>query len=113
MRPRAHTLFDNFLAPECAPSSPYTPEEGTIAWRSALDGYIVLEVYRRPNQTYGFRYRAWVAWRDAGGALNGHSWRRTEPEGLVTDEYETACRLAEEHAQSRGVELEPSWRPVV
>ena len=113
MRPRAHTLFDNFLAPECAPSSPYTPEEGTIAWRSALDGYIVLEVYRRPNQTYGFRYRAWVAWRDAGGAVNGHGWWRTEPEVLVADKYASACTIAERHAASKSLRLESAWTSVV
>jgi len=112
VRVRPHTLFDSGMAPERVPDEPYTPAAGTIASRAATDGLIVLEVYRRPCQTYGFRYVAWVAWRDAGGQAAGHGWWRTEREGLVTDEYQTACRVAEEHARANGVDLEPAWRPV-
>jgi hypothetical protein len=101
------------MAPECAPDSPYMPTDGTTAWRAATEGFIFVEVYQRATQTFGFRYVAWVAWRDAGGEAAGHGWWRTEQEGLVTDEYETACSVAETHARSKGVDLEPSWRSVV
>ena len=113
MKERSQTLIDPFMAPEFAPDSPYSPSDGTVAWRTATNGHIVLEVYQRANHTYGFRYTAWVAWRDAGGEARDHSWWQTEPEGLVTDEYDTACTVAERHAWSKGVELESPWRSVV
>src|SRR5438093_964783 len=113
MRAMSHSLFDPFMAPECVPDSPYTPTDRTTVWRAATDGLVFVEVYRRANRTFGFRYVAWVAWRDAGGEAVGHGWWRTEREGLVTDEYETACKVAEAHARSKGVDLEPAWRFVV
>jgi hypothetical protein len=73
-----------------------------------------VEVFRRGDASYGFRYQAWVAWRDAGGNARSHAWWQVQSdEGLFTDEYDTACTVAERHAASKGVQLEPAWRSVV
>jgi hypothetical protein len=113
MKPQPHTLFDPSMSPQQRPDEPYTPTAHTIAWKPAPDGLIVLEIYRRPGGAYGFRYLAWVAWRDAGGDVRRHTWWQTEPDGLLTDEYETACTVSEAHARECGVGLERVWRRVV
>jgi hypothetical protein len=102
------------MRPEVTPDREYQPSEGTVAWRPGADGNIVLEVFARGGTSYGFRYQAWVAWRDAGGYVRSHGWHRVESdEALFTDEYDTACTVAERHAWSKGIELGPVWRSVV
>jgi len=113
MGKRSHSLLDAFMTPERSPDSPYRAGEGTVAWRAADNGHVVMEIYRRANRTYGFRYMAWVAWRDAGGAVNGHGWWRLEPEVLVADEYALTCTTAERHAASNDLRLESAWTSIV
>jgi len=105
----SEVLIDAFLTP-VEPASPYTPSDGTVAYRVATHGNTVLEVYRRANQSLGFRYSVWVAWRDAGGEVRSHSWWQFEPDkGLITDDYHTACECAERHAESKGVAIQTLW----
>lgn len=111
---QAQSLFDSFLAPVVAPDQPYRPGERTVAWRRCTNGQIVVEVFQRSNDSFGFRYRAWVAWRDAGGEVHSHSWWEKHPEhALFTDELETARTIAEQHASAKGINLEPQWTSVV
>jgi hypothetical protein len=108
------TLIDPFLTPVIAPERPYSPTEGTVSWRPSVDGMIVLEVFRRTNGFFGFRYQAWVAWRDAGDEVQGHSWWKCEADdAYFADRFDTIREIAELHAQSKGVELDSVWRSVV
>ncbi len=103
-----HLLFDPSVAPELEPDS-YVPPADTVAWRSAQNGRVVVEIYRRSNGTYGCRYTVWVAWRDAGGNVRDHAWFTKEPYGLVVDRIDLAQALTETHARSNGVDLDPEW----
>jgi hypothetical protein len=104
------SLIDSFLTPMVAPSPDYMPGEHTVAWRLASNASIALEIFVRDDHTYGFRYAAWVAWRDAGGQVRSHGWWRIAPDsGLIADTVETSCRVAEQHAMSKQVEFELPW----
>ena len=105
----SHALFDSALAPVETPSEPHTCESDVVSCRSTRNGLVVQEVYRRANGLLGFRYVAWVAWRDAGNVPRSHAWQGISPdEALVTDEYPTVCEVAERHAVSKGLRF-PSW----
>ncbi len=104
-----HALFDSYLAPVEMPSEPHACESDVVSYRSTENGLVVQEVYRRPNGFLVFRYFAWVAWRDAGNIARSHAWHGISPdEALVTDEYRTACEVAERHAASKGLRF-ASW----
>jgi len=104
------TLINEFWAPEYAPPSPYAPDPDVVTWRHVEGLHVVLEVYRGADSFHRFRYRAWVAWRDAGGTARAHSWHFIGPdEGIITDDLEAACATATLQAVRRGLVLEPEW----
>src|SRR6185312_6811117 len=81
----AFYMIDASLLPVCDPG-PYTRGPGVVAWRYFNHGHYIQEVFRRAEGTYGFRYIAWVAWRDAGGEVREHGWYKLPGiEGLITD----------------------------
>ena len=105
----SHALFDSGLAPVEMPRDAHVCEPDVVGCRSTVDGLVAQEVYRRPNGLFGFRYFAWVAWRDAADVVRSHTWHRISPdEGFVTDEYPTACEVAQHHAVSKRLEF-PPW----
>ena len=60
-----------------------------------------------------YRYKAWVAWRDAGGSIRGHRWTTIAAEiDLEADSLWTAESAAESDAASRGLILVPEWRTI-
>lgn len=92
----SHTLFDAFLEPAVAPNESHSCGADVVACRGSADGLVNQEIYRRANGLFGFRYVAWVAWRDAGSTPRDHSWRAIDADqALVTDDYATACQVAE------------------
>jgi hypothetical protein len=77
-----------------------------MACRGTQDGSVVQEIYRRSSASIGFRYFAWVAWRNGGGHIENHGWYQIAPDqALVTDDYSSACEIADRHAKSKGLEL--------
>ena len=95
------------------PPAPYVPGPDVAYWRPSDDVRIVLEVFRHSNGAFGFRYRAWVDWRDAGGELRGCSWHELYPaESLFPDDPYEAQLTAEHHASSKRVPLGGGWRTV-
>lgn len=101
------------MAAEVDPDLPYRPRPGAVEWRATADNHVALEIIRRSDQSFGFRYVAWVAWRDAGNEVRSHSWWEVQPdESLFTDELETAREVSLRHARSRGLKFEPPWRLV-
>jgi hypothetical protein len=105
----SHALFNPGLAPIETPSEAHVCESGVVACRVTADGFVAQELYRHPNGLFGFRYFAWVAWRDADDEVRSHTWHRMNPdEGLITDVYPTACEVAEHHAVSKGLKF-PPW----
>ena len=102
----SHVLIDLFLAPVEPPSESHVCADDVIACRASEDGLVVQEIYRRNDAFLGFRYFAWVAWRDAGNTPRSHSWYEVSPDqALVTDDYSTAVQCAESHATSKGISL--------
>jgi hypothetical protein len=103
-------LIDDFLIPEIRPNILYSPKSDAIAWRKLNDGYIYLEIYRRSNGLYSFRYNAWVAWRDADSNVQSHNWHRIDPkDNLLTDQFEEATALAEHNAKQFGFLFSGIW----
>jgi hypothetical protein len=110
MEPTDRPFLDPFMAPERQPE-PYHPGADVVAWRPAANGNVVIEVFRRGDESYGYRYKAWVAWRDAGGEARDHSWWECHPvHALVSTEQDVACKIAMEDARTAGLEPENAWR---
>lgn len=108
----SQALFDSFLEPAIAPTEVHVCAADVVECRSSHDAMIVQEIYRRPNDTLGFRYIAWVAWRDAGDTPRSHSWHALDTDrALVTDVIDTVRAVADNHAASKGLNLAP-WSPL-
>lgn len=105
----SHTLFDSFLIPEQEPTSAYTPENCIALWAAATQYSVICEVYEKNSSLFGFRFQAWVAWRDAGNNVRSHDWYAIEPEGLLTDNVNEAIECATNYANSKGVLLSAKW----
>jgi hypothetical protein len=104
-----HKLFDEFMAPEIEPTKAYSSRSDVVTFKLAIPNSIVLEIYNKSGGTFGFRYQAWVAWRDAGESVRIHSWWEFEPAPLLTDRLEEAETIAEAHASSIGISLCQEW----
>ena len=100
------SIVSTSMAPTEAPTSAYASGPEVLAVAYVVGQPVVLEIFRRPSGTIGFRYSAWVAWRDADDIVRGHSWWQHEPaEAIVTDLILDAQRSAETFATSNGVEI--------
>ncbi|CAN7378513.1 hypothetical protein LJR066_002132 [Acidovorax sp. LjRoot66] len=103
------SLIDSFLAPDIA-ADRYTRSPDAVAYQISAEGSIAAEVFSRSDGTLGFRFMAWVAWRDAGGNARSHAWEAIHPNhGLVTDRIEVAQEEATRYAAARGVALQGNW----
>jgi len=103
-------LVDEFLRPEVEPNIQYEPEQDVVAWRELDHGKVFLEIFKRPNGHFGFRYSAWVAWRDAGDFVRSHSWHRIDPKDyLITDMISEAIELADNNAEKLGLSFTKDW----
>jgi hypothetical protein len=75
----ADSLLDPFWQPEIDPAQPAELPDDVVSFRAASNLHAGVELLRRSTGTFGFRYRAWVAWRDAGGAARRHSRHESNP----------------------------------
>ncbi|MDM4767191.1 hypothetical protein [Pelomonas sp. SE-A7] len=102
-------LLDDSLQP-VDPPDPYSRASDVISWRKSNDGSLVLEVFRRSSGLIGFRFHAWVGWRDAADEVRAHGWHDVEPSpALVTDDVPEARRLAEVSAADFSVVYAGEW----
>lgn len=104
-------LVDEFLAPESSPDQPYEPSKDVVSISIAANFPIVFEVFLRSNQNYGFRYSAWVAWRDAGGNVRSQSWWQAEPQVSIVGSVPEAQKSASEFAAAHGIKVGGLWEP--
>jgi len=102
-------LFGEFMTPEIEPTEAYSLNSDVVTYKLAIPSSIVLEIFKRSGGTYGFRYQAWVAWRDAGNSVYSHSWWDFQPTHLFVDRLEEAEMIAEAHASSIGISLSQEW----
>jgi len=107
-------LIDEFLRPQIAPEREYFPESDVVEWREINCGQIFLEIFKRRNGTFGYRYVAWVAWRDAGNAVRTHSWHVINAKDtLITDSLTDARHLAEDNAKRLGLFCSSGWKNAI
>jgi hypothetical protein len=93
-----------------APSSPYRPESDVVSFSASAQDAVVAEVFVRPEGTFGYRYSAWVAWRDAGDAIASESWHCFSlDESLITDSVSQAQAAVRSFLQRHGVEIQATW----
>lgn len=105
-----HKLFDSFLSPERPPERPYSPDSDVFSIRTANDISAIAEIYESSSGSYGFRFQAWVAWRDAGGVARSHSWYEINAkEALFTDRVAEAQCAADAYAAAIGISLIGDW----
>lgn len=106
----SHRLFDSFMNPEQPPDCSYTPDANVISVRAASEIPATAEIFQRSSGTYGFRFQAWVAWRDAGGAIRSHSWHEiVAKDPFFTDLVAEAQFAADAYAASTGITLAGIW----
>lgn len=105
-------LIDHFMKPAVAPSG-YEPASDVVSTLTFDDGLVVAEVYSRGSGsgTFGYRFSAWVAWRDAGGLVRSHSWWHPPSETTVADSISDAESSALHFATSKGLVSADRWRP--
>lgn len=103
------SLIDEFLAPETGPDSPYQPGADVVSLAAASGVPVIFEIFVRPGNTYGFRYSAWVGWRDAGGSVRNHSWWQAEPQVSILGSVHEAEAAAQAFASTQGVKGISSW----
>ena len=102
-------LIDEFLKPETEPDD-YKPEPDVITFRKLENGQVVIEVIKKNNKIFGFHYRAWVAWRDAGNEVRSHSWHTIEPkDNLLTDTASEAQKIANKSIIYYGLSPISEW----
>lgn len=108
-----HNLFDSSLQPERLPDCRYALSADVVCVREASDVPVIAEVFERAPGIFGFRFQAWVAWRDAGGQVRGHSWHAIDPkETLFTDDIAEAQLGAGSYSAAAGVALGGQWHVV-
>jgi hypothetical protein len=106
-------IVADFLKPETPPTQAYEPAANVVSWAELENGKVVLEIFRRGNGSFGYRYQAWVAWRDAGNAVRSHSWHKIEPRsGLITDDVTSARQIAAQGAADDGLSI-GEWKNAV
>ena len=104
-------LVDEFMKLEVPPTEVYSPLQNTILYKICDKKDIVLEIFRRKDSTFGFRYQAWVGWRDAGINIRNHSWTEIDSgSNIFTDNLEIVKKEAEANAKSKGVVLTSEWQ---
>ena len=107
-------LVADFLKPVIPPERQYSPAASIVSWRELDDGKIVLEVFKRDSGSFGYRYQAWVAWRDAGNSVRSHGWHQIQPKtALITDNHAEAQRLATQSAAENGLSFNGGWKSAV
>jgi hypothetical protein len=101
-------IFHPDLTPLTSPSRAYSAAADVSSYRVTSDGAVAQELFRRSDESFGFRYRAWVNFADAGGGAH-HTWHEFPPSpSLVTDSVSTARQEAEAHSEQSGLQFE-SW----
>ena len=106
----SYTLIDSSLQATCLPEVGYEPADDIASWSESSSPMLVAEIFARPEGTFGYRWSAWVAWRDAGHNVRAHSWHAfSPPTALVTDSLAEAQQQATSFFASNGFQLGP-WR---
>ena len=101
--------LDDFVKPEDAPEE-YIHDAEVVAWRELDNGKVILEVFWRTKEALGYRYQAWVAWRDAGNEIRDHSWFLINPrDTLINDSLPVTIALAEDDARTTGLQFTSEW----
>jgi hypothetical protein len=96
------------------PAEPYEPACDVVAWRISSDGCLLAEIYMRSNRTYGYRYNAWVVWRDASAEPRDHGWLDLGAiYGTITDQISVAKLNCDEESAGRGLYICKDWYDVV
>lgn len=106
------SLIDAFSRPETEPDSQYVSEPDAECFVRVVGEHLFLEVFRRQSGSFGFRFIAWVAWRDAGNEVRSHSWHAYEPPDSGVFDLHSAREAAESFAHSNGLVLQ-RWLPAV
>ena len=102
------SLVNENMRPECHPE-PYVADSQVASSRRYADGGVIAEVTRRGDGTFGCRFLAWVAWRDAGDNIRSHSWYEIRQTGVIADSVVLAQQLADEYAKESAISPCGSW----
>lgn len=106
------TLIDRSMS-QIDPPAAYAAALDAVRWRASVDELFVQEIFRRAERSFGFRYLAWVEWRDADQVVQGHSCHRvTGLDAHVVESVEAAIALSTLVAASCGLEFAQEWRSI-
>lgn len=104
-------LVSAWMRPELPPEL-HVAESHVASFRNYDDGGVVAEVTRREGGSFGCRFQAWVAWRDAADNIRSHGWQEISQTGVVADSLASAQGLADEYARGCGLSPSGSWSDV-
>lgn len=103
-------LVNDFLRPVDTPEK-YAALSDVVAWKATSEGQVIIEIFKRANGTFGYRFNAWVAWRDADDEVRSHDWLQINPQNnLITDTIEKACLYAEKEALRHDLSVSVNWQ---
>ena len=74
-------------------------------------GSVIAEIIRRDVGSFGCRFMAWVAWRDAGDVIRSHTWHEIHRSGIVADSVVLAQQLADLAAKEYSLTVTGTWVP--
>lgn len=106
------TLIDPWRQPELPPAR-YLPDASVISCRRFSDGRVIAEVFRRDVGSFGCRFVAWVARRDAGDMIRDHAWDVVRETGIIAESLGSAQALADLTAQECGLLSFRPWMDAV
>ena len=108
------SLVDDFSKPIIEPTSSFEVTPDLVAYKITKDKLVSLQIFRRNNQTFGFRYIAWVAWRDAGDEVRSHSWHEIQQkDNPISDSLIEMQKIAEYNASKKDIEFSEAWIHVI
>ncbi len=106
------TLVDPWLQPELPPAR-YVSDASVMSCRRFSDGRVIAEVFRRDVGSFGGRFVAWIARRDAGDMIRDHAWDVVRETGIIAESLGSAQALADLTAQESGLLSSGPWTDAV
>ena len=104
-------LAEDFLQPEIDPTDVDAPMGDVVAWRNIENQHTSVEVYKTSTGLYTFRYRMWVAWRNADGEAEAHGWHTIAPTmTTIIDNLVDTCLEADRDIETMGLVYVGEWK---
>ncbi len=96
-------IYPKDIEPLIAPERPYTSKADTMLFRHNKERSIFQEIFKRSNNTFGFRFQAWVNYTDAGDNPH-HAWGEFPSQAnVIADKIDDVKQIADSYAKESNI----------